>query len=244
MAEGCGLGAARAQNADVEGLEAASGVFKEEAQDVRADYQPETVSVAGGAATHQSWQALFPLVALLRCFWHGWLNMRRRGKLNEAFRELSERVWEAFAAPSRRSFAQRMRRRWEWTQAHVKGAWLLEAVQKMCGRSKESGAASSHPGGPRTSNMLDRVMRSRSRYFEDGQHLHGSDQACARHCRAWALLCNFRPWHKATERANNSWRSPAERLNKHRYHEDWLQNLLVSASLGGYRRWNRPPPNP
>ena len=27
-----------------------------------------------------------------------------------------------------------------------------------------------------------------------------------------------------------------ERLNRHRYHADWLQNLQVSASLGGYRR--------
>jgi hypothetical protein len=29
-------------------------------------------------------------------------------------------------------------------------------------------------------------------------------------------------------------RSPAERLNGKRYHPEWLQNLLVSASLGGY----------
>ena len=31
-------------------------------------------------------------------------------------------------------------------------------------------------------------------------------------------------------------RCPAERLNRHRYHDCWLQNLLVSASLDGYRR--------
>jgi hypothetical protein len=80
------------------------------------------------------------------------------------------------------------------------------------------------------------VMRQMNRYFEDGQHLHGSGRACERHCRAWALLHNFRPWHPATARANGGWRSPAERLNRHRYHDDWLQNLLVSASLGGFRR--------
>jgi hypothetical protein len=84
--------------------------------------------------------------------------------------------------------------------------------------------------------MLDRLMRSMNRYFEDGQHLHGSREACERHGRAWALLYNFRPWHPATARANGDWRCPAERLNRHRYHDDWLQNLLVSASLGGYRR--------
>ena len=74
--------------------------------------------------------------------------------------------------------------------------------------------------------MLDRVMRSMNRYFDDGQHLHGEAGACDRHCRAWALLHNFRPWNPATARANDGWRSPAERLNEHRYHDDWLQNLL------------------
>ncbi len=32
------------------------------------------------------------------------------------------------------------------------------------------------------------------------------------------------------------WRCPAERANRHRYHDGWLHNLLVSASLGGYRQ--------
>jgi hypothetical protein len=84
--------------------------------------------------------------------------------------------------------------------------------------------------------MLDRQMRAMNRYVNDGQHLHGSKKACERHCRAWALLHNFRPWHPAVARANGGWRSPAERLNKHRYHGGWPHNLLVSASLGGYRR--------
>jgi hypothetical protein len=123
-------------------------------------------------------------------------------------------------------------------------AWVLEQVQKLCGRSQEYGLAYRHPGGHRTSNMLDRGMRSMSRYFEDGQHLHGSGEACARHCRAWALLHNFRPWSPATARAHDGWRSPAERLNQHRYRDDWLQNLLVSASLAGYRRGSLPPHNP
>lgn len=115
-------------------------------------------------------------------------------------------------------------------------AWLLAQVWKLCGRAREYGEAYDHPGGHRTSNMLDRVMRSMNRCFDDGQHLHGSKEACERHCRAWALLFNFRPWHPATTRAKRGWLSPAERLNKHRYHDDWLQNLLVSASLGGFRR--------
>lgn len=236
VAEGCCLGAALAQTAGTEDLRAAYRVYAREARDVRPDYRPRTVSVDGWASTHQAWLALFPAVALLRCFLHGWLNIRSRGKLSESFRELSAKVWEAYRAPSRRAFAQRLRRLREWAGRQRMSAWLREQVEKLCGRSKEYALAYAHPGGHRTSNMLDRVMRAMNRYFDDGQHLHGGAAACDRHCRAWALLYNFRPWHPATARANGGWRSPAERLNGHRYHDDWLQNLLISASLGGFRR--------
>lgn len=236
VGEGCCLGAALAQTAGGEGLQAAYAVFRQEAQDVQPDYQPQTVSVDGWAATHQAWVSLFPGVALLRCFLHGWLNIRSRGKLSEVFAPLSEKVWDAYHAPTRRSFAQRLRRLWEWAEAQPMTAWLREQVQKVCGRSKEYGQAYEHPDGHRTSNMLDRVMRPMSRCFDAGQHLHGAGEACDRHVRAWALLHNYRPWHPAVARANAGWRCPAERLNQHRYHDDWLQNLLVSASLGGFQR--------
>jgi hypothetical protein len=241
---GCCLGAALAQTAGTEDLRDAYGVFKAEAQDVRPGYAPVTVSVDGWASTQQAWLLLFPLVVLLRCFLHGWLNIRSRGKLSEAFVELSGKVWHAYHASDRRGFAQRLRRLWEWAQGQALSAWLLEQVGKLCGRSKEYAEAYARPGGHRTSNMLDRVMRGMNRYFDSGQHLHGSAQACGLHVRAWALLSNYRPWHKAVARANGGWRCPAERLNRHRYHQDWLQNLLASASLAGYRRRIAPPQTP
>jgi hypothetical protein len=241
---GCCLGAALAQTAGTQDLQAACGVFKAEARDVRPGYAPEAVSADGRAPTRQAWLLLFPLVALLRCFPHGWLNVRSRGKLNGSFAALSEKVWHACRAPDRRGFAQRMRRLWEWARADVSGAWLPEQVRKLCGRSREYAKAYGHPGGHRTSNMLDRVMRGMSRYFDSGQHPHGGQEACGRHVRAWAPLHNFRPWHPAVARANGGWRCPAERLNRHRYHDDWLQNLLASASLAGYRRRIAPPQTP
>lgn len=233
---GCCLGAALAPTANTDDLTAAYGVFRQEARDIRKGYQPETVSVDGWASTHQAWQALFPTAVLLRCFLHGWLNLRSRGKLSEAFAELSAKVWAAYHAPDRRCFAQRLRRVLEWARKQSLSAWLMGQVGKLCGRGRDYGVAYAHPGGHRTSNMLDRVMRSMSRYFDHGQHLHGSPGACGLHVRAWALLHNFRPWGPEAVRDNGGWRSPAERLNEHRYHEDWLQNLFVSASLGGYRR--------
>jgi hypothetical protein len=232
----CCLGAALAPTANADDLTAAYGVFQQEAQETQPGYRPRTVSVDGWSATRQAWLTLFPLVALLRCFLHGWLNIRSRGKLTEAFAELSRKVWEAYRAPGRRAFAQRLRRLWEWACRHVGASWVLAQVRKLCGRSKEYGVAYEHPGGHRTSTMLDRLMRSMSRYFEGCQHLHGSREASQRHVRAWALLHNFRPWGPEAVRDNGGWRSPAERLNAYRYHGDWLQNLQVSASLGGHRR--------
>jgi hypothetical protein len=236
VAAGCCLGAAVADTADAAALQQAYGVFQQEARNVQPQYTPKTVSTDGWAATQLAWLALFPLVLILRCFLHGWLSVRERAKhLGELFHSISDKVWQAYRSPTRRGFAQRLRRLREWAQKQLRGV-VLEQVLRLCGRTQQYGQAYRQPQGHRTSNMLDRVMKLMQRYFDSGQHLHGSKQARERHSRAWALLHNFRPWRPATRRANGGWASPAERLNQHRYHNDWLRNLLVSASLAGYRR--------
>jgi hypothetical protein len=239
---GCCLGAAVAPSASTEDLSAAYGVFRDEARNVQPAYTPQTVNTDGWKGTRAAWQLLFPLAVLLRCFLHGWLKIRDRAKnLKALFCELSTRVWEAYHAPDKRTMAQRLRRLAEWARQHVSGI-VLAAVEDLCGKTHLWQQAYDHPGGQRTSNMLDRLMRPMHRYFFDGQHLHGGRASNERHVRGWALLSNFAPWHPATAKANGGWRSPAERLNKHRYHHAWLQNLLISASLGGYRI--RAPQNP
>ena len=232
---GCVLGAEPAEAAGTDELEAAYGLFKDEARDIAPEYAPRTVSTDGWKGTQAAWKALFPKVAILLCFLHGWLKIRDRAKhLKEVFAEVSRRVWEAYHAPDRRHFSQRLRRLRQWATGHLRGV-VLENVLDLCGKRARFALAYRHPGGHRTSNMLDRLMRGMNRYFDHGQHLHGSRGACRQHCRAWALLWNFAPWHPATARANDGWRCPAERLNRHRYHDGWLENLLISASLGGYR---------
>jgi hypothetical protein len=236
VGDGCCLGAEPATTAGTDDLKDAYAVFKEEARDVAPEYAPETVSTDGWKGTRAAWKALFKRVVLLLCFLHGWLKIRDRAKhLKDQFAEVSRRVWEAYHAPDRRGFGQRLRRLREWAGKHLGGV-VLENVLSLCGKGRQFAVAYRHPGGHRTSNMLDRQMRGMNRYFDQGQHLHGSLRACRLHCRAWALLWNFTPWHPATTRKNEGWRCPAERLNRHRYHESWLQNLLVSASLAGYRR--------
>jgi hypothetical protein len=233
---GCCLGAEPAETAGTDDLKAAYEVFKDEALDVAPGYAPRTVSTDGWKGTKAAWRALFKGVVILQCFLHAWLKVRDRAKhLKDLFAEVSRRVWEAYHAPNRRCFGQRLRWLRQWATGHLTGV-VLENVLDLCGKRKRWSVAYRHPGGHRTSNMLDRQMRGMNRYFDQGQHLHGSREACRLHCRAWALLWNFAPWHPATARENNDWRCPAERLNRHRYHDCWLQNLLISASLGGFRR--------
>lgn len=232
---GCCLGAAVAETAGTEALQTAYGVFQAEARNVAPDYAPKTVNTDGWKGTKAAWKTLFPAIVILQCFLHGWLKIREVGKhLGEWFVETSRRVWEAYRSPSRRSFSQRISALKAWAGKHLSGI-VLEKVCDLCDKRDRWTIAYDHPGGHRTSNMLDRLMRSMNRYFDNGQHLHGSLSSSQLHSRSWALLYNFTPWCPATTRDNGGWTSPAERLNKHRYSGDWLQNLLVSASLGGYR---------
>ena len=204
-------------------------------------YTPRTVNTGG---TQAAWKNLFPKVKLILCFLHAWLSIRDRGQhLGATFLELSRRVWEAYRSPTRRTFAQRLRHLRTWAQAHLVGI-VKDKTLALCNKRARFAVAYKAPGCHRTSNMLDRMMRSMNRYFFDGQHLHGSFVASRLHCRAWALLHNFAPWAPAVTKAHHGWRCPAERLNGYRYHAHWLQNLLVSASLGGYRGHRLQPQNP
>lgn len=236
VAAGCVMGAEPATTAGTDDLKDAYAVFKREARDVTPEYVPKTVNTDGWKGTKAAWKILFEHVVILQCFLHAWLKIRDRAKhLKVQFPEISRRVWEAYHAPDRRSFGQRIRSLRTWARVHLNGV-VLEKVLDLCKKRDRWSIAYHHPKGHRTSNMLDRLMRGMNRYFDHGQHFHGSHEACRLHSRAWALLWNFAPWHRATARKNQGWRCPAERLNQHRYHECWLQNLLISASLGGYRR--------
>lgn len=233
---GCCLGVEPSDTADTAGLQTAYEVFRTEAHDVDPKYAPQTVNTDAWAATQAAWKVLFPPVALLLCYLHAWLSLRERGRhLGALFIDLSHRVWDAYRAPTRRCFSQRLRHLRTFAQTHLTGI-IQEKTLSLCKKRERFAQAYRYPGGHRTSNMLDRVMRSMHRYFFDGQHLHGTQKASRLHCRSWALLYNFTPWSPSSTRKNKGFRCPAERLNQHRYHEHWLQNLLVSASMGGYRQ--------
>ena len=237
---GCCLGMALAKTAGNDDLTAAYGVFREEAQRLDPKYRPETVNTDGWPATQAAWRALFKGVALILCFLHAFLKIRDRAvHLKETFTELSRRVWEASQAPEARSFSQRLRRLREWAKEHVGKDVVRAKVQALCEKRVAFVRAYKHPGCHRTSNPVDRLLRRLDYHLYCGQHLHGTIVAAEQGLRGWALIHNFAPSCPETVRESSGLRSPAERLNEMRYHTEWLQNLLVSASLGGYRRLPR-----
>ena len=101
VANGCCLGAEPVETAGTDALKVAYQVFKDEARDIDSDYHPKTVNTDGWKGTQAAWKALFPKIVILLCFLHGWLKIRERAKhLKEVFAELSQRVWEAYHAPT------------------------------------------------------------------------------------------------------------------------------------------------
>ena len=237
---GCCLGMALAESADADELTRAYGVFRDEAHHLDPGYRPETVNTDGWPATQAAWRAVFQGVALILRFPHALLKIRERAAhLKETFNVLRERVWESYRAPDARSFSQRLRRLREWAKGHVDREVVREKVLALCNKRRAFAPAYDHPGCYRTSNLVDRLLRRLDYHLYCTQHLHGTPAAAEQGLRGWALIHNFAPSCPEVVRESPGLRSPAERLNGMRYHADWLQNLLVSASLGGYRRLPR-----
>jgi hypothetical protein len=233
---GCCLGLALAETPGADDLTRAYGVFRVEARRLDPDYRPETVNTDGWPATQAAWRVLFKGVTLILCFLHAFLKIQERAvHLKEGFDILRERVWAAYHAPDARSFSQRLRRLREWATDHVEKEVVREKVLALCKKRPAFVRAYDHPGCCRTSNLVDRLLRRLDYHRYCTQHLHGTAGAAEQGLRGWALIHNFAPSCPETARKSPGLRSPAERLNGMRYHTQWLPNLLISASLGGYR---------
>ena len=78
-------------------------------------------------------------------------------------------------------------------------------------------------------------MKYQDRRLYNTQNFHGTLLSAQVGIRAHALLMNFCPFSPQTIDKKEGIYSPFEQLNGFRYRENWLENLLVAASLGGNR---------
>jgi hypothetical protein len=239
----CILGTSIAEDAGDQALTKAYGVFKHEAQCLKPTYSPDTVNMDGWKATRNAWTFLFSSVVIIYCFLHVFIKIRDRAKkkYKDLFFNVASKLWDCYRAENKRQFSQRIRRLIQWCHQENAPSVITGPIEKLRRNISSYKAAYDYCGAHRTSNMLDRLMQRMDLHLFSTQYFHGSLPAAELSIRGWALIQNFAPSNPRTVKKYNGLLSPAERLNQFRYHSNWLHNLLISASLGGYRS---PPQKP
>lgn len=227
----CLLGVALTAAADDDHLRQAYGVFAAEARDVKPNYAPETVNTDGWVATQNAFSSLFPGIAVILCFLHGFLKIRDRCRKAH---DLHHRIWEVYRSATAFEFRCRMGELRSWCGGETWTTTVREMLEKLWARTEAYAVAYDHPGCHRTSNAVDRPMNRLCRLMYAGRGLHGHQNSSEWRLRGWALLVNFRPY-APRGRVAREFQSPAHRLNGRQYHDHWLHNLMVSTSLMGFR---------
>ena len=243
VGDGCILGVSVTESAGQKDLEKAYGVFKEEARNLNPDYSPDTVNTDGWKATIGAFKSLFPCTVLIACFLHIFISIRdrTRKKFKELFQVAATKLWDCYKAETKASFSQRVRRLHEWAKKSEIPSIMMDKIAKLRNNLPSFSIAYDFPNSHRTSNMIDRLMQRMDRYLFCTQYFHGNLDSAISGIRGWALIHNFAPSNPYTVMMHDGLKSPAERINGFCYHENWLQNLQISASLRGYRGH---PPNP
>jgi len=246
VAEGCILSAQVSESASNEHLHTAYSVFKQEAEELDDHYAPITVNTDAWSATINAFNRLFPAVVMIRCFLHLYIKMRDRAKIKfrDELHKAAEKLWHCYNALDKRTFSQRVRRLYDWASDPVNNVpdVISKPIRKLKKNSSDYAVSYDHPGAHRTSNRLDRLMQRMDRHLYHTQYFQGHLESATLGMRAWALIYNFAPSNPRTvKKYGGVFKSPAERLNQKKYHNDWLQNLLISSSISGYKP---PPLNP
>ncbi|MFC1887142.1 hypothetical protein ACFLZM_08845, partial [Thermodesulfobacteriota bacterium] len=218
----CILGASVAKDAGEEALKDAYQVFKDEAQCIKPSYSPDTVNMDGWKATRNAWSFLFPTVVIIYCFLHVFIKIRDRAKkkYKDTFITVASKLWECYNAENKSEFAQRIRRLNEWCTKNNVAAVLSAPIEKLRANIALYKVAYDFPEAHRTSNMLDRLMQRMDHHLFSTQYFHGSITASELSIRGWALIQNFAPSNPRTVKKHNGFKSPAERLNQFRYHDN------------------------
>ena len=174
---------------------------------------------------------LWPALPVLLGCLHGVLQLRHRCRQALA---LPQPGWEGSRAATATACPARLRALRAWAASPTWPAAVREVLAPWWTRAAEEARASDHPGCRRPSQMGDRLTNRLSRVLSAHRGLHGHQRASARRLRGWARLLPCGPYAPRAGQPRE-YQSPAHRLNHKRSHDNWLQNLLLSASLGGLR---------
>ena len=211
--------------------------FKQEAQNVFPDYKPISVNTDGYPATRWSWKQLFSSIYLVLCFLHSFLKVKDCSKsIKNVFSEIRQRIWQAYHSEDEESFRNEIQELQQWAQQNIPSGKALNAIIRLCKRVDEFAISFKiNSQCYRTSFHLDRIFDLFDRFLYSCKYFHGHRTSSEYSVRAWALLHNFLPYSPRSD-ISKTFLSPAHRINGFVYHENWLKNLLISSSLGGFRQ--------
>ncbi len=228
----CFLGASISPSASEEDLTLAYGQFKAEATDVSPTYQAETVNTDGWFATIGAWRALFVQIVVIQCFLHAILKIKSVAtkSTQELYNTIVEKAWDAYHAPTKQAFSQRIRRISEYAKK-LSESKIKAALQKLCSKRAWFTPAYDYNKAHRTSNMVDRLINRVDRRLTTGKWWRGSIASAEKNLRAFCLIQNFCPYCPWVQKKYNGKASASERLNNHKYCDNWLENLLIATSV-------------
>ncbi len=236
VGDNCILGAALCSAANAQSLTEAYKIFKNEAKNVNPAYQPKSVNIDGWIATQITWQKLFPKINLILCFLHSYLRVKNICKYSTVFASISSFIWSIYHATNKKDFVQKTNELKIWAGKNIKQEVMLKTIYAMCSKVNFFTKSYDHTDARRTSNMVDRLMRWADKYLFNMQYFHGSMVSANKGFVAWAILRNNQPYCSRVNRDRNDLLCAASDLNGFKYSEDWLENLLASISMNGYRQ--------
>jgi hypothetical protein len=231
----CVLGADLSMSEDTRGLEESYGVFKSEVLDCDANYAPKSVNLDGWKATNAAWASLFENISIILCFLHGYLKIKDVGRsMKEKFHLLGNEIWNAYRSKTKAEFHAALENLMLWAGSNIADYQkVVEKVKDLCGKATRFSKAYEHEGAYRTSNQIDRPMNILDRYLYQIRYFHGNHKTANLKVRAWAIIYNFMPFCKKTQKLKKQ--SRFEEYNHFVYHQNWLHNAIIAGSMNGYR---------
>jgi len=194
----CILGASLSLTEDEAGLSQHYGIFKEEAHQLCPHYQPNSVNTDGWAATRKSWLGLFENIHLILCFLHSYIKMRNIAQKEAQKMELFHQLWQAYKAATKMEFISKIQALQQWANTYIQSQTVLKQVDKLVQKT-ELFATAYDCKGNRTSNMVDRAIKTMNKFLENTQYFHGNYASAQLTIRALALAYNFLPFCQRTK---------------------------------------------
>jgi len=238
-AKECVLGMSITLSETAKAFGKAYGVFVKEARNVKTNFKVRSVNLDGFHSSRKAWKAMFKDIVVVLCFLHGVLKIKKAARYNQTlFDPLMDKVWGVYHSESSQEFLDNMEQLKEWTDFKVEDEKIKVQVMKLYNRSFEYDKAYSVKNCHRTSNMIDRQMDTFDRYIYNRKYYHGHLKTSELKVRAWAIMHNFAPFcsRKKLKLLNGQ---PlfcrAAQLNGFVYSDNWMENLICSASMNGFR---------